>query len=86
MSYDHQLKVWKFTGALKVGNVKFRLNNTWAVNYGPKNNDEGVMYLDNPGAHYIGEAGTYEITFSIQEKDPTTGAYPASGTYTVKKI
>lgn len=86
MSYDHQLKIWKFTGALKVGNVKFRLNNTWTINYGPKNNDEGIMYLDNPGAHYIGEAGTYEITFSIQEKDPTTGVYPATGIYTVKKI
>ena len=24
--------------------------------------------------------------FSIQEKDPTTGVYPATGTYTVKKI
>jgi hypothetical protein len=44
------------------------------------------VYLDNPGAHYISEAGTYEITFSIQEKDPTTGIYPATAIYTVKKI
>lgn len=86
MTYDHQLKIWKFTGALKVGNVKFRLNNTWTINYGPKNNTEGIMYLDNPGAHFISVAGNYEITFSIQEKDPTTGFYPATGTYTVKKI
>lgn len=86
MSYDHQLKIWKFKGALKVGNVKFRLNNAWTINYGPKNNDEGKVYLDNPGAHYISEAGTYEITFSIQEKDPTTGIYPATAIYTVKKI
>lgn len=86
MSYDHQLKIWKFKGALKVGNVKFRLNNTWTINYGSKNNDEGIVYLDNPGAHYIGEAGTYQITFSIQEKDITTGLYPATAAYKVTKI
>lgn len=86
MNYDHQTKIWKVTANLVPGNVKFRLNNSWTINYGAKNNDEGIMYLDNQGAHYVGEAGTYEITFSIQEKDPTTGVYPATGTYTVKKI
>lgn len=86
MTYDHQTNIWKFRGELRVGNVKFRLNDSWTINYGAKNNDEGIMYLDNSGAHYIGEAGTYEITFSIQEKDATTGLFPATATYTVTKI
>ena len=86
MAYDHINKVWKITANLVPGNIKFRLNNSWTINYGQKNNTEGIAYLDNQGAHYVGVAGTYEITFTIQEKDPTTGVYPATGTYTVNKI
>ncbi|MFV5696872.1 SusE domain-containing protein [Flavobacterium sp. ZT3R17] len=86
MTYDHQLKVWKFKGTLSAGALKFRLNNTWTVNYGPKNNTDGIMYIDNQGAYDVSEAGTYEVTFSIQEKDATTGLYPATATYTVTKI
>jgi len=86
MSYDHQLKVWKFTGALKAGALKFRLNNAWTINYGPKNNTDGILYLDNPGAHDVSEAGNYEVTLMVAEKNPTTGVYPATATYTIKKI
>jgi hypothetical protein len=86
MTYDHLLKVWKFTGALKAGALKFRLNNAWTINYGPKNNSDGIMYLDNPGAYDVSEAANYEVTFTTAEKNPTTGAYPATGTYTIKKI
>ncbi|PKB16818.1 SusE domain-containing protein [Flavobacterium sp. 5] len=86
MNYDHVNKTWKVTTELKPGNVKFRLNNSWAINYGAKNNDEGIMYLDNSGAHYVGEAGTYEITFTINDINPAINGYPATGTYTVKKI
>lgn len=86
MTYDHQLKTWKFRGVLRAGNLKFRLNDSWTINYGAKNNDEGIMYLDNSGAHYIGEAGTYEITFTINDIDPANNGYPPTGTYTVTKI
>jgi hypothetical protein len=86
MSYDHVNKVWKVTADLVPGNVKFRLNNTWTINYGAKNNDEGIMYLDNSGAHYVGEAGTYEITFTINDVNPALNGYPATATYTVTKL
>ncbi|TRX39433.1 SusE domain-containing protein [Flavobacterium restrictum] len=86
MTYDHQLKIWKFKGALLAGALKFRLNDAWTINYGAKNNNDGIMYLDNQGAYDVAEAGNYEVTFSIQEKDPTTGVYPATAIYTVKKI
>lgn len=77
MVYDYQLDAWKFTGALVPGALKFRLNNSWDINYGPFNNDEGVVYLDNPGAHTIAEAGNYTVTFFI---DPSI---PAAADYTV---
>lgn len=86
MTYDHVNKVWKITTNLVSGNVKFRLNDAWTINYGAKNNDEGIMYLDNQGAHYIGEAGTYEITFTINDVNPALNGYPATATYTVTKI
>jgi hypothetical protein len=28
---------------LESGNVKFRLNNVWTINYGSRNNDEGIV-------------------------------------------
>lgn len=86
MAYDHVNKKWKVTLDLIPGNVKFRLNDSWTINYGAKNNDEGIMYLDNSGAHYVGETGTYEITFTINDVNPAVNGYPATGTYTVTKI
>lgn len=86
MSYDHTTKTWKITTNLNAGNVKFRLNNTWTINYGHKNVTDGMVYLDDPGAYYIGEAGTYEITFKIVEVDPATNGYPSTAIYTITKI
>jgi hypothetical protein len=86
MSFSHQLKQWEITSDLKVGNVKFRLNNAWTINYGPRNNDDGIVYLDDPGAHYISEAGSYKITFKIDDTDPATNGYPPTATYTITKI
>jgi hypothetical protein len=85
MSYDHVTKTWKITANLISGNVKFRLNNTWTINYGHKNVTDGLVYLDDPGAYYIGEAGSYEITFKIQETDPATTGYPPTAIYTITK-
>lgn len=86
MSYDHVTKTWKITATLVSGNVKFRLNNAWTINYGHKNVTDGLVYLDDPGAYYVGEAGTYEITFKIDEVDPATNGYPPTATYTITKI
>lgn len=74
MVYDYQNQVWKFTGALVPGALKFRLNDGWAVNYGSINNDEGIAYLDNPGAHTINEGGNYIVTFVVNP-DPATATY-----------
>ncbi|TDD93551.1 SusE domain-containing protein [Flavobacterium cellulosilyticum] len=84
MTFDHVLKLWKITIVLKSGNVKFRLNNNWTINYGPKNAGSGIVNLDDPAAHYIGEAGTYDITLKINDIDTSNG-YPKTATYTVTK-
>ena len=80
MTYDPEADVWKITADLTPGAVKFRKNDSWAVNYGPRNNDDGILYLDDPGAHGISEAGTYEIVLDLNSEDPSTA------TYTITKL
>lgn len=75
MTYDPVADVWKITADLNPGAVKFRKNDSWAVNYGPRNNDDGILYLDDPGAHGISEAGTYEIVLDLNSEDPSTATY-----------
>lgn len=85
MSYDHQTKTWKITTNLVSGALKFRLNNSWTVNYGPADAATNTINLDNGGAYSIGEAGTYEVTFKIEETDPVKNGYPATATCTIVK-
>lgn len=75
MFYDASEEAWKFVGQLQPGALKFRLNNSWTVNYGPRNNDEGIAYLDDQGAHSIDQAGVYEVTFRIDPEDETRAYY-----------
>jgi len=85
MSYDHQTKTWKVTADLVPGALKFRLNNKWDVNYGPADESKNVITKDNAGAYTISEAGTYEVTFTIDETDPNTNGYPATANCTIVK-
>ncbi len=80
MTYDPELGVWTITTELKPGAVKFRRNDSWTINYGPRNNEDGILYLDDPGAHGISEAGTYKITLDLNPDDPATA------TYTITKV
>jgi hypothetical protein len=85
MSYDHQTKTWKITTQLLSGALKFRLNDSWTINYGPADAATNTVNLDNSAAYSIGEAGTYEVTFKIEETDPVTKGYPATATCTIVK-
>ena len=85
MNYDHQTKTWKVTAALVPGALKFRLNNNWDVNYGPKDAATNTINLGDQAAYTITEAGTYEVTFTIEETDPNTNGYPATATCTIVK-
>lgn len=80
MTFNNDTNEWTVTTDLIPGAVKFRLNNEWTVNYGARNNDDGILYLDDPGAHAISEAGTYDITLKISPNNKATA------TYTVQKI
>lgn len=87
MSYDHQTKTWKITATLIPGNIKFKLNNQWAINYGPNDGSSTVATYDG-GAYYISEAGTYEVTFTVNEAAgvPTDkDTYPSTASFTVTK-
>ncbi|WP_051605501.1 SusF/SusE family outer membrane protein [Sediminibacter sp. Hel_I_10] len=80
MTYDFEISKWTFTGNLVPGALKFRLNDEWTTNYGTEDGNsgnivDGIMYLDNPGAHSITEAGNYEITFSTDPDSPATAIY-----------
>jgi SusE outer membrane protein len=85
MSYNHETKTWKVTANLIVGALKFRLNDKWDVNYGPADPLTNTINKDNGGAYDIPEAGTYEITFTINDVDPATSGYPATATCTIVK-
>jgi hypothetical protein len=85
MNYDHQTMTWKVTADLVPGALKFRLNNKWDVNYGPKDATTNTINRDDQGAYTITEAGTYEVTFKIVETDPATAGYPATATCTITK-
>ena len=75
MTYDPEAGVWKVTAELQQGGIKFRRNDSWTINYGPRNNDDGILYLDDPGAHGIAEAGTYEIILEFNQENPATATY-----------
>ena len=59
LTYDSYSNTWKVIIALKDGNIKFRQNNDWSVNYGDAGNN-GV--LDAGGADIPVTAGKYLIT------------------------
>lgn len=80
MTYDPEADAWIITLELVPGAVKFRKNDTWTINYGPRNNEDGILYLDDPGAHGIAEAGTYKITLDLNPADPSTA------NYTIEKV
>ena len=61
MTWDGAAKTWSTTLDLKVGEIKFRKNNDWGVNYGDDNTD-GT--LESGGKNIpITAAGTYKIVF-----------------------
>lgn len=74
MTYDVAAKVWKVTLNLTAGEIKFRANDGWDLNYGD-NGPDGK--LEEGGTNIaIGSAGNYTITLNLNG---------AIYTYTVKK-
>lgn len=61
MSYHNGKQEWTLTTHLVAGQIKFRLNDDWAINYGGANGTlaQGGANID------IASEGTYKITFSL---------------------
>lgn len=75
MTYDAATKKWSITLALVPGEIKFRANDAWTLNYG----DDGAdASLNEGGANIaVATAGTYKITLDLSS--------PRAYTYTVEQ-
>ncbi|MFN8354909.1 MAG: SusF/SusE family outer membrane protein [Spirosomataceae bacterium] len=61
--YDSSSDTWRAIATLKDGEIKFRQNEDWAVNYG----DDGANgTLEAGGANIVVKAGTYLVTFDLK--------------------
>jgi hypothetical protein len=67
MTYDVDNHVWTVTLDLKVGDIKFRANGTWALNYGSNNNEgKTVGKLQEGGENiHVKKAGNYTVILNL---------------------
>jgi hypothetical protein len=64
MTYDATKGVWKITLALVAGDIKFRANDAWDINYGD-NGPDGKLELN--GANIaVSAAGNYTVTLNLE--------------------
>ncbi|MDR9417345.1 SusE domain-containing protein [Gracilimonas sp.] len=65
MSYDLVDKVWTITLNLSAGEMKFRANDAWDLDYG---DNEGDGILDQGGSNIqVAESGNYTVTLDLSE-------------------
>lgn len=65
MTYDPDTKVWTITTDLSAGEIKFRANDAWNLDYGDTGADGN---LDQGGDNIVvDEAGNYTITLNLSE-------------------
>lgn len=76
MTYDATEQVWKATLNLTAGEIKFRANDSWDINFGDDNADAILEY--GAANIKIEEAGRYEVVLNL--------ANPGNYTYTLTKL
>ena len=70
LKFVHDEGVWKLTTALSAGELKFRFNDDWALNYG--DDDASNNLLNANGANIaIAAEGTYDIILDVDNEDGT---------------
>lgn len=74
MTYDPANKVWTYTADLTAGEIKFRANDAWNIEYGDTGAD-GTLEAGGENI-VVDEAGNYTITLNLSE---------APYTYNLKK-
>lgn len=63
MTYDSFSDTWKAIVTLKAGEMKFRFNNDWGLNYGDTGADGS---LENGGGNIAVTAGNYLVVFDLK--------------------
>ncbi|WP_345368959.1 SusE domain-containing protein [Algivirga pacifica] len=66
MEYDQATGLWTVTADLVEGEIKFRANDDWAINYGDEGGN-GTLELDNPNNIVIDQAGNYTIILNLND-------------------
>lgn len=66
MEYSIDDKVWRVTTDLSAGEMKFRANGTWDLNYGSDEND-GTLQQGSPSNIVVDDAGNYTIELNLSE-------------------
>jgi len=65
MTWDDPQQIWTITLDLSAGEMKFRANDEWGLNYG---DDDANGTLEKGGANIaVAEAGNYTITLNLQK-------------------
>lgn len=65
MTYDPVEKVWTITLSLTAGELKFRANNAWDLDYG---DNEGDGFLEQGGGNIqVASGGTYTVTLDLSD-------------------
>jgi len=77
MTYNVGTGLWTVTADLVAGALKFRANDDWTINYGPKDTNAltGTLIFNDPGAITINAAGNYTITLDMTQSKQKGYAY-----------
>ena len=70
MTYDTENRVWTLTTDLGAGEIKFRANDAWDLNYGETDPPTGFLSEGGPNIP-IAEAGNYTITLILSQANYT---------------
>lgn len=64
LTYDDVADTWTITVALVAGEIKFRANDDWGVNFGDNKPGDGIPEYGGDNIP-IAEAGTYKVTLNL---------------------
>ncbi len=64
MHYSPATQLWTVTLSLKAGEIKFRANGSWALNYGSDNNDGKLQEGSNTNIK-VATAGSYTVVLDL---------------------
>ncbi|CAN5311584.1 hypothetical protein BH09BAC2_BH09BAC2_05710 [soil metagenome] len=71
MTYDPATKTWKITLDLVAGEIKFRANDAWDINFGDKKPADNILDMGSDNI-VIGSSGNYTITLNLSKADNYT--------------